>query len=424
MKKQLLFLATVALLLNACNYSTVDPIPESVNSEERVQISEKYLSPSEAGELARMFMESLEDSVSDTRSSSHRHIASVELLGSSAVSRSEEQDTVFYVVDFEEGGFTLVAAERDLCNNVYVYSTTGEFEVEDNPVMEIYLENAIATMPDAPRRSDILKSEAQTRALVIPNPDAPIQGEEDINGVPCKYVYKNSHSVKQPLLSTLWHQEDPYNIKCPPIGDEYAAVGCVAVAIGQICAYYKRPAAIDGNSIDWDTILTLKRHYYEFSIGLNEVADLLHTIGVMADTNYGLEDSGSNIDKAIIAFKKLGYSTVKKTKYSPNECVTSVANNNPVFIKGYSKSGDGHAWVVDGYDRMERWIEYYRVDNGELYASYGCGGYIYLHFNAGQYSMKLNAYYLCSGTRGENKDYSDLSDYTYTENYQLITGIK
>ena len=41
-----------------------------------------------------------------------------------------------------------------------------------------------------------------------------------------------------PLLSTIWHQGDPYNQMCPEIGGENCVVGCVATAAAQIMKYH------------------------------------------------------------------------------------------------------------------------------------------------------------------------------------------
>jgi hypothetical protein len=56
-----------------------------------------------------------------------------------------------------------------------------------------------------------------------------------------------------PLLTTSWHQEDPYNNLCP-IGDGgQCVVGCVATAAAQIMKYWDWPTFGDGDhSYSWD----------------------------------------------------------------------------------------------------------------------------------------------------------------------------
>ena len=63
------------------------------------------------------------------------------------------------------------------------------------------------------------------------------------------YIYGKweLNEFKRPLLKTLWSQSRKYNNKVSiQCGDDEAPVGCVAVAIGQILAYHKRPNTIVG----------------------------------------------------------------------------------------------------------------------------------------------------------------------------------
>ena len=94
-------------------------------------------------------------------------------------------------------------------------------------------------------------------------------------------------------------------------------------------------------------------------------------------------------------------------------------------MQGAGKTADdGHAWVVDGYDCMSRWKEYYRVDNGELYSSVGLGQSTYLHFNTGWKKTNQNTYYLCSGYNAGYKGYPEFSTFDYPNNNEIITGIE
>jgi len=56
-----------------------------------------------------------------------------------------------------------------------------------------------------------------------------------------------------PLLTTAWHQEDPYNNLCP-IGDGgRCVVGCVATATAQIVNYHRwPPIGVGDHTYDWD----------------------------------------------------------------------------------------------------------------------------------------------------------------------------
>lgn len=410
-------------ILMACS-QTGNELEINSNLED-IPTASRILSMEEAAELAGNFMSSLHDDDQFTRGIDTFGATSVEVLNLRDLTRSESADTVFYVVNFEDGGYSLVAADRELENNIYMYSETDTFEIKDNPVMRLYIENAITSLSDAPRRhkNDEMAINT-TRAPQVPNPDEPIHGgDEEINGVKCKAVYKNSHSLKEPLLSTLWHQRAPYNIFCPLQDEANTLVGCGAIAVGQICAFNRKPGNLDGSILNWDSMLSYNRHENQYYPGLYEVADFLHKIGVIINMNYGINSSSSSLNDALTGFKRLGYNSAIKTTFSSAECVRSLKGNHPVFMFGANPNKEGHFWVVDGYDNMSSWVEYYRIDNGELYGSYGIGTYTYLHFNAGWEDTNWNTYYLCGG-KDPNKKYKDFTVFTYTEYNQIITNIE
>ncbi len=54
-----------------------------------------------------------------------------------------------------------------------------------------------------------------------------------------------------PLLTSSWHQSDPYNLFCPPGDGGKCVVGCVATAAAQIMVYHKWPLAATGTRSYW-----------------------------------------------------------------------------------------------------------------------------------------------------------------------------
>ena len=106
-----------------------------------------------------------------------------------------------------------------------------------------------------------------------------------------------------------------------------------------------------------------------------------------------------------------------------DKCLTSLAKNNPVYMRGKS-SNRGHAWVVDGYNEYSSRTEYYNKETGELSMVFFSPGYTYLHFNSGQFNQEGDAYYMCAGVNGiYADDYKNFSTFGFTENNQIITGI-
>lgn len=282
-------------------------------------------------------------------------------------------------------------------------------------------------MTDAPRRGKIGNTSKISRANIPFDPEIPAQGEVCIFDVWYVYYCGGAHYKMEPLLTTKWHQFYPYNTQCPLIGGKETFVGCVAIAMGQICSYHQWPEQLNGHTYNWSNMLQTPTHYSTNDIGLYDIAHILAGIGGLVDMNYGRigidSGSGSNIDKALSGFKKMGYRSVSKKKFSTSDCVYSLNGNKPVYMRGESPNLGGHAWVIDGYDKYSSWTDYYNKETGEFYMrESGIGGYIYLHFNYG-WNNSSDAYYLCYGQgivgRDDYKVFSDFDN--FNKNNQIIT---
>lgn len=234
---------------------------------------------------------------------------------------------------------------------------------------------------------------------------------------------KGSHSKKSPLLTTAWHQDSPYNILCPEINGTPTLVGCVAVAMGQICAYHQWPKQLNGYTYDWESMLSQSTHATTYDTGVYDIAHLLREIGESVNMNYGTSESLATLSNALNSFKDMGFNSAKKKDYSINDVKISLNSNLPVLMIGIKSTGKGHAWVVDGYNIYSTWTEYYNKETGELYATYGGAGYTYLHFNIGWEDTENNAYYLCSGIDSDETG-KEFSTFGYTSGNKIITDIK
>lgn len=226
------------------------------------------------------------------------------------------------------------------------------------------------------------------------------------------------------MLKTEWHQKFPYNSLCPTENNYNTVVGCAAVAMGQICAYKRKPQQLNNHTYDWDTMLAQSGHSTVNDTGIYDISHLLRNIGELVKMDYGLESSSATTGNALEGFKTMGYSKAEIKIYSIGDVTASIAINNPVWMRGTNPSdGEGHAWVVDGYDMVRTWTEYYDKETGNLFASYGGSNvYTYLHFNVGWSDSDNNAYYLCQGA-GNRSDGKLFSIFEYTQNNKIITNL-
>lgn len=185
MKKCVLYLL-LGFMSAAC--SSKDE-PTYGNEPKQSIVSEKHISPTEAGGIASAFMQSIGGDSLTTHSKSDWAVNDVQLL-SHAITRSSENDTTFYIVGFKEGGYALVAADCNLDNKIYVYSTSSEFSGVDNPVLDIYVANALSTISKFQKTNGNTDSSPALRKPMKDDQGNMAQGEEYINGKWYKYYKK------------------------------------------------------------------------------------------------------------------------------------------------------------------------------------------------------------------------------------------
>lgn len=189
--------------------------------------------------------------------------------------------------------------------------------------------------------------------------------------------------IVQPMLSVHWAQsrnasgadaycDKSYNKYCPyvynPDKCNKAVVGCVAVAIAQIMQYWQWPYAAlvpttpggsttDLRFYDWNKM----PDFLDNTSPMDEVdmvTGFLRDCGYMADMDYGVSSSASDGDAedALISFGYNEESISLHYKWLTSgwsDMLQAELNaGRPVYYGGMETffGGDGHAFVVDGYD--------------------------------------------------------------------------
>ena len=212
-----------------------------------------------------------------------------------------------------------------------------------------------------------------------------------------------------PLLTTLWHQNSPFNDLCYK---QYKA-GCVAIAMAQIMKYHQYPPRFNWSNMPDETATI-------------DTQQLISEIGIAVDMDYGKDGSGSNINKAKSAFvDKFGYhATIKDFDYdeTANELLI---RNNPVYMRGSDKqilffNWDGHAWVCDGADNRDYETLYFIEYRQEYSSGYeydspgppsakqpGVAGYgqLLFHMNWGWKSGINNGWYAFNNVQVGDSNY-------------------
>ena len=262
---------------------------------------------------------------------------------------SYEGELSYYVVQFDGGGWVLIAAD-DTSTPLIGYNNTGIFRTEGMPesvesffncVSQRIQENRIS-QPSRPMRS--LKKTALTAA------------KADIS----------------PLIQVNWNQTGAYRKYCPSSASAgNAIVGCVAVGMAQAMSVQKYPARPVGSYgytsanygslyIDYDSEPAY--NWDEIISGANNkdgAARLLWHCGVSVNMDYGADGSGTQTRYIATALQRnFQYpSSVKflsRTDYTESEwndiIYNELANGRAVAFSGYDyKGGYGHCFNLDGY---------------------------------------------------------------------------
>jgi len=269
-----------------------------------------------------------------------------------------DNEIVFYVINFTNGGWVLVSASNSTCP-ILGYETTGEFSLDDEKPVQLI--DLLSNYKEQINTSRHLKS-------------ANIQVSEKWNTLK-KSSYLKSLKTYTPgtnLLNVtgrgevLWGQNKnfdggctpSYNAFCPDKGcDDYcdnrALAGCGAVAMGQIMWYWEWPS-----SYNWSIMPSRLRNTTPQNHG-DAVARLLSDCGKKANMTYWCSGSWTTVNKIEDAFKDFNFKGVEKrvrTDWPSNVWLQIIRNEidceRPVFYRGDKSdlSTAKHFFVIDGYD--------------------------------------------------------------------------
>lgn len=208
-------------------------------------------------------------------------------------------------------------------------------------------------------------------------------------GAKLENVEAHEHGVVEPLVSTKWDQDMPYNYKTPSIGGSHTPTGCAATALAQILNYNQYPAEAsftgyystnDGRTYSSEEISSTYSYPYNMSYGLYSVdgsetnyANMAYTIidrtkistlmrdcGYAIRMMYGKDGSGALLvdvaTGAVNCFKypKEAVKYIERRYYTNNEWYNivygEIERGCPVLYGGQDPYYGGHAYVVHGID--------------------------------------------------------------------------
>ncbi|MBP5411824.1 MAG: C10 family peptidase [Bacteroidales bacterium] len=286
------------------------------------------------------------------------------------------QQPVFYVFNFTDGGFVLVAADNRM-DPILAYSLTNEYKINKIPACDDFVtmyEQKIADIrtQNAPAEPEIAKEWASLATNKI----------------------QKANTTSIILITSKWNQDKYYNALCPdeidaPNGyDLHVPNGCGAVAMAQLFYYHRYPRSGYGSSAyvsenygklsanyaatnyDYEAMTDATNNYSD------AIARLIYHCGVAVKMDYDAEGSGCVASDVVTAIKgRFLYATTvnikSKAGYSDadwlNLIKTDINDNCPVYYSAFNGGSGvhaGHAFICDGYD-----------SDNKLHINWGWGGY-------------------------------------------------
>ena len=292
-----------------------------------------------------------------------------------AHTESTGEDNCYYVLNHRSGSSFMVVAD-DRLPALLAYSDRGAFDAAEMPP-------AVRWWFDETKRQTAY---AIANDLTLAEP-APL-----------------AESV-EPLLTTQWDQGYPYYKQCPQKKTQWSndrcQTGCVATAMAQIMKYHQWPhqgqgtisyqnqqfslnvtANLAETTYDWAAMQDTYNGYNNPSEAEQAVATLMFHCGASVRMNYGTEWSEANDDAPPAAFiNHFNYDLqtryVNRQYYTADEwdqmMRTELSDHRPMLYGGATAKGEGHQFVIDGYDSLGRyhvnwgwsgrWDGYYTLDN-------------------------------------------------------------
>lgn len=279
--------------------------------------------------------------------------------------RSDKTNNAPYYAFNLEQGYVIVSGDDEMTELVG-YAENGFFDAENvPPQMQLWLDRYAEYV------AAVQSGKAKARKILLS--DSP-------------------SVVVEPLVTTKWNQDAPFNNFAPEYTDDNnntqrCATGCAATAMAQIMKFHNWPeqgvghysyehqsfGTISSNFsehiYDWTNMIDRYNNGEYSNVQADAVALLMKDCGVSLNMNYG-PVSGASIYSYYPAFKnyfryssrtvnRSGCETAEFTKIITDE----LQEGRPIIYCGTGEDG-GHAFVVDGYDT-----------NYFLHVNWGWGGY-------------------------------------------------
>jgi len=371
----LIFLLFIGLIsINSCQKETVAEKTTNksdnyfVNDLEACNYSEKL--------FASNLLKSHNSSSIDSNCSDDKKVKSITSIP------DKNKLTAMYVINYEQGGFAILSADKRLVP-ILAYSSVNNLSdssVNRPPALESWLIYVKENIESVRSSNEDPTKEIQEKWKNLENEDNSYLKLKNADPDEC---CTDRYEEKAPMLSTKWHQGCGFNSLLPtenfipgcmkPVPCFHAYAGCVAIAMAQVMKFHQRPT-----SYNWSLMPNRMPTIEPFP---TEPARLILAIDAVDALNptYNCDNgTGATLPQAAIVLKnKFGYSSATySSSYNFMTVESNLRSNRPVILCGGS-GFNAHAWVCDGF--LDEYICMYDGNR----ACIGAMNYLYFSMNWG-----------------------------------------
>lgn len=276
------------------------------------------------------------------------------------MAKGNKQAPAYYVCNIEQGGFVIVSGD-DRFKDILGFSASGTYDSSNLPDGFAYW-------------MEFLSNEMS----------AAIANGYEAEGITTTTYSANAGKSVEPLITTKWDQNKPYNNRL----NGYMT-GCVATGTAQVMKYWKYPtkgigthtggyapnfsADFGSTTYDWANMLNEYGSGWESKEEVDAVSTLMLHLGVATDMQWGKSQSATvNMYAAHALINYFGYN---KYLYAESRdhvslgawkalIIDQLQSGHPLCYSGQGNGG-GHFFVCDGYD----------ATTGKFHFNWGWSGY-------------------------------------------------
>lgn len=179
--------------------------------------------------------------------------------------------------------------------------------------------------------------------------------------------------------------------------------GCGPISVAQIVCRHRYPNSHNGYMYHWVYMLESAKLPQPIETpsanqAVQDASQLISTIGQLMNAQYGIAGTSTNRTSVIPCFRALGYTNCGTLmSYNFERIMNSLQGLCPVWTRGHTTVGSGHAWVIDGYLFQYRYATLWayspssstmiktqvRMERELIHCNWGWGGLSDGYFNSG-----------------------------------------